>query len=266
MNTKPSYSITKPSEKHLDGLQTLWAEAFGDTKHFIQLFFDIAYSPNRCLVALVGDDVGGALYWFDCEYQGKKLAYLYAVATAKQYRGMGICHSLMTACHNHLSDCGYAGVLLVPGNEDLYSFYRGLGYEVCSYVREFDCVAKKGTLSLQSLTKEQYAKLRRKFLPENGVIQEGENLDFLQTYARFYVGSNYEGEDASFLLAAYQEGNTLHGVELLGHPTEASHIVHALGYSKGIFRTPGDDLPFAMYHSLDDVPVDLPIYFGFSFD
>lgn len=266
MNTKLPYSINAPEENHLEELQKLWAEAFDDTANFIQLFFDTAYSSNRCLIAVLGDSVIGALYWFDCQYQGKKLAYLYAVSTAKKYRGMGICHSLMTACHSHLSTLGYAGVLLVPGNEDLYSFYRSLGYEVCSYVREIHCAAKNGKLHLRSITKELYTELRPKFLPDNGVIQAGENLDFLQTYAQFYMGSNYEDEDASFLLAAYQEGNNLHGIELLGNPSDARYIIHALDCTAGTFRTPGDNLPFAMYHSLGNNPIDSPIYFGIAFD
>jgi len=244
MNTKVPYSIGHPSETHLEGLQALWIEAFGDTKHFIRLFFDSAYSPKRCLAAFLGGKVVGTLYWFDCEYQGKKLAYLYAVATAKEYRGMGICHSLMTTCHCQLSSFGYTGVLLVPGNGDLSSFYQGLGYEMCSYVREFSCTAEDGEICLRPITREQYAGLRRKFLPDNSVIQEGENLDFLQTYAQFYVGSNCRDGSVPtgnmlpeiFLLAAYREENTLHGIELLGNPTPASHIVSELGCSKGIFH------------------------------
>jgi len=287
-------------------MKNLWAEAFGDTVDFIQLFFDTGYSPDRCLVALFEGKVVGALYWFDCEYQEKKLAYLYAVATAKTCRGMGICHNLIAACHSHLAASGYAGVLLVPGNEDLFSFYRNLGYEICSYVREFECIAEKGELFLHSITKEQYAKLRRKFLPANGVIQEEENLAFLQTYAQFFVGCNCEDVSPQsflleepienfvpdrnndycdfFLLAAYREGTTLHGIELLGNPSDASHIVHELGCIKGNFRTPRTShtsgissiseslptqeskFPFAMYHPLDDVPVDLPVHFGFAFD
>lgn len=286
MNTKPPYSITSPSENHIEGLQKLWAEAFGDADDFIRLFFDTTHSPDRCLVAFLGDEVLGALYWFDCEYQGQKLAYLYGVATVKKYRGMGVCHSLMAEYHSHLSALGYAGGILVPENRILFSFYRKLGYEVCSYVREFTCVAEKGDIRLHPLTKEQYATLRRKLLPENGVIQEGENLAFLQTYAQFYVGFNCrdasqqahfldelmencvtagnmcpksffenplstanDDYDAVFLLATYREENTLHGIELLGNPAGAAYIVHELCCSKGIFRTPVTSRPTGNFHT-----------------
>lgn len=269
MNTKLTYCITSPADHHLKGLQQLWAEAFEDTPYFIQLFFDTAFSPNRCLITLLEDEVVGTLYWFDCEYQGLKLAYLYGVSTAKKHRGMGICHKLIDHCHQQLSASGYTGVLLVPGSTDLYSFYGRLGYETCSYIREFDCMAEKGDAYLHLITKEEYAILRRKFLPEHAVIQEGENLNFLETYVQFYVGcnvSNLSQQIPDFILAAYREDTTLHGVELLGNSAVTPHIVHELGCGKGIFRTPGNDFPFAMYHSLGNEPIDFPVYFGLAFD
>lgn len=303
MNTKLPYSITHPSETHLGGLQELWTEAFGDTIHLIKSFFDTAYSPKRCLAAILGTEVIGALYWFDCEYQGTKLAYLYAVATAKKYRGMGICRKLIDECHCQLSAHGYTGVLLVPGNEDLYSFYQRMGYEVCSYVREFSCTAENGEIRLHTITVGEYTRLRRQFLPENAVIQEGEKLNFLQTFAQFYVGcdcpdtslqillavnplidSTLGKNNDFFLLASYQEKNILHGIELLGNPTHASRIVHELGCSNGIFCTPivsrtqenhptsyapstlETESPFAMYHSLNNESIEFPIYFGIAFD
>lgn len=278
MITKPTYSISTPLENHLNRLQKLWTEAFRDTPDLIQMFFDTAYSSARCLIASSKDEVLAALYWFDCEYQGQKLAYLYAVATAKKYRGMGICHKLMEQCHIHLSASDYAGVLLVPRTKALYSFYASLGYKICSHIKEFHCTAEEGNITLLPINRQQYASLRRSFLPKNAVIQEGENLAFLQTYAQFYVGCN------NFLLAAYQEKSILHGIELLGNSDAASTIVSSLGCNKGIFRIPvtscipnhygttitshnsNDNIPFAMYHPLNNTCIYSPLYFGLAFD
>jgi hypothetical protein len=119
-------------------------------------------------------------------------------------------------------------------------------------------------LSLRSIEKQEYAALRRKFLPEGGIIQENENIDFLAEQARFFAGED-------FLLAiskeeaASKKDVVLRGIELLGDITKAPGILHALGYEKGHFRTPGDQKPFAMYYSLTENG-SVPTYFGLAFD
>ncbi len=148
----------------------------------------------------------------------------------------------------------------------------------------------------------EYAALRRQYLPEGGVIQEGENLAFLQTHAKFYAGPD-------FVLAATDDDGALFGVELLtaadawmagtcgASATDAAaarariaeieqEVLQALYYKEGTFRGPihflenkaerrpisakfdreectSSSRPFAMYYSLGGAS---PTYFGFAFD
>ena len=104
----------------------------------------------------------------------------------------------------------------------------------------------------------EYAALRRKLLPENAVLQEGVQLSFLAAQAQLFAGED-------FLLAAYLEEETLHGVELLGNTNAAPGILRALGCEKGIFQIPGNDKSFAMIHKLQEASI-VPNYFGFAFD
>ena len=113
-------------------------------------------------------------------------------------------------------------------------------------------------MEIRNVGMEEYAALRREFLPENAVLQEGLQLPFLAAQAQLLAG-------ADFLLAAWLEGNALHGMELLGNTNAAPGILRALGCEKGIFQTPGVNNPFAMIHKLQDSAV-VPNYFGFSFD
>lgn len=243
--------IDCPKMEQIAGLRQLWKEAFGDTDAFLDCFFATAFAPERCVCATVDCEVAAAAYWFGCgEY-----AYIYAVATAKKFRGQGICHALMGKIHQILTAKGYAGCILVPGEESLRQFYRGMGYENSGGVNELDCEA--GTpLPVAKIDAAEFAALRRQYLPDGGVVQEGENLAFLSCWAEFY-----RGED--FLLTAVQEDDSLRGLELLGNAEAAPGILAALGAKSGTFLTPGDT-PFAMYLPLNEKKA--PAYFGFAFD
>lgn len=252
-------NIDTPLNSRLPALRSLWHEAFGDTDEFLNTFFTTAFSANRCRCVTANDDVAAALYWFDCTHDDRRIAYIYAVATAKAYRGQGICHKLMDNTHQHLTGLGYEGAILVPGSKELFRLYEGMGYQTCSHIREFSCTAAAEDIQLRPIDTAEFAERRKKLLPKGGVLQENENLDFLQAQAKFYAGTD-------FLLAAREEEDSVCGVELLGDETAAPGIVRTLGYSKGKFRTPGEGSPFAMYYPLGNSKLPPPSYFGLAFD
>ena len=82
-------------ESDYNGLIDLWKEAFGDSDAFLDDFDRTAFSPERYCAIIIESEVVSALYFFDCEYEGGRLAYIYAVATAKDYRGQGLCRKLL---------------------------------------------------------------------------------------------------------------------------------------------------------------------------
>ena len=256
-------NIDSPELSHIPMLRSLWQEAFGDNDAFLDTFFKTAFHPDRCRCINEDGQITAALYWFCCEHAGKPIAYIYAVATAKAHRGRGLCRKLLADTHLHLTRQGYEGVLLVPGSQELFDMYEKMGYQTCSTIRQFQCsINNKATpeeLQLCTIDQYEYARLRKLLLPKGSVIQEQENLDFLETQVRFYMGHG-------FLLAAHGEKDTLYGVELLGDITAASAITHTLGFTHGTFRTPGNGKAFAMYHPLGDSTLLPPDYFGFAFD
>lgn len=249
-------NIDYPSPEQSDGLKKLWQEAFGDDEAFLEHFYTYGFAPDRCRCVSVDGQIAAALYWFDCSYQGKPLAYLYGVATAKNHRGKGLCRILTENTHKHLKYLGYAGEILVPAEGNLFQMYEKMGYSLCASVSEFTCQAGETPVALRQVDAEEYCRLRRKFLPENGVLQEGDNLNFLQTLADFYAGEDF--------LATVYRGEPCIVPELLGNADAAPGILAALHKGKGRFRTPGDQKPFAMYHALSDLPA--PDYFGLAFD
>ena len=255
-------TIDAPRQSQIPELRRLWQEAFGDTEEFLDAFGRTAFHVERCRVAVTDGVVAAALYWFDCLHKGGPVAYLYAVATAGAYRGRGICHALMEDTHKHLAGQGYKGVILVPGSKELIRFYEGMGYRVCSTIHEFTCIAAdrdSELIPLRSIDRKEYSRLRKELLPEGGVVQENENLDFLQTQAQFYAGPG-------FVLTAKKEEDRVIGVELLGDETKTPGIVRALGCKQGVFRVPGEGRVFAVYRPLTDSVSSAPAYFGLAFD
>jgi len=248
-----------PSQSNIPELRALWKRAFGDTEGFLDAFFQTAFSPERSLAAFFGEQLAGMLYWFDTELEGRKFAYIYAVATAPEFRGRGVCRELMGLTHALLADRGYAGALLVPQTEELRKMYAAFGYDDCGGIREWFCASGGKPVEIHGIEPSEYARLRRQLLPPGSVVQEGENLDFLQTQVRFYRGTD-------FLLAAQgTPESALFGTELLGNTAAAPGILLSLGYPQGTFRSPGDQKRYAMLRPLaQDAPT--PSYFGFSFD
>ena len=239
-------------------LQALWQEAFQETDAILDAFFSGGFSPDRYHAIYAGDTPVSALYWFDCEFQGRKIAYIYAVATLKAHQGKGLATKLMHQTHEILKNKGYDGTILVPAGKALFAFYEKFGYQAATAVERLTCEAGGEPVALVEISAEEYARLRRRLLPDGGVIQEGAALSFLSGFCKFYAG---EG----FVLSADLEDGFLQVQEFLGDPTLAPHILAALGAEKGRFRMPGTDSAFAMFLPLQaDCPV--PTYFGLALD
>ena len=250
--------IDRPAPGQLPGLRGLFREAFGDTEEFLDIFFTRAYSPERCRCVTDGETTAAALYWFDCGWKSKRIAYLYGVATAQSHRGQGLCRLLMEDTHRHLRRLGYDGCVLVPQDEGLFTMYGKFGYRLCGCVTERACRAGGTPAELKEVSAQEYAAARRRLLPPDSVVQEGVTLEFLSVFARLYTGPE-------LVLAAYPHEGKLVACELLGRPENAPGILTALGYQEGTFRSPGQETPFAMYLGLDGDPA-MPDYFGLALD
>lgn len=245
-------------------LRELWKNAFGDSDAFLDIFQNTAFSKDRCQYLTEDGHIVSALYWFDCTLEKKKIAYIYAVATDENHRGKGLCHKLMEQTHNHLKDQGYEGAILSPATDDLIRFYEKIGYEICTYYKELYFTENNLSsfttqkLALHKIDKSEFAKLRRDYLPKNAVIQENENLDFLETQVEFYAGKNV-------LLAAQISNQHLNGIEFLGDETLIPSIIKSLSCYSGSLRTFGIEKANGMYYSLTESK-QTPCYLGFIFD
>lgn len=246
--------INAPRQEDIPALQQLWQEAFGDSMEFIEDFFATGFSGERCLCLHRDGRPVAALYWFDCALEGKKLAYLYAIATEKAYRGRGLCRQLMEATHERLKALGYAAAVLVPAGEKLFSMYAAMGYRGFCPMQSRQIEAKMPPVPVKSLTARQYFGLRRQYLPEKGILQDSA-AGYLATFAEFY-----EAEGA--ILCASREEAVLYVQEFLGDEGLLPGVITALGAQKARLRLPGGE-SYAMYLSLSgEFPEDA--YLGLS--
>ncbi len=252
-------TINEPKISHVPALRALFADSFGESEEFLDLFFETAFAPSRSRITTEDGRLLASLFWFDCELRGRKIAYIYGVSTAREYRGKGICSALMTDTHTHLMSLGYAAAILVPAEPSLFDFYARLGYKTASGLKEFAVNTSDTPIALSEISAEEYAALRPKYLPEGGVNESNELIKMLSATAKLYTG---EG----FLLSARIAGDRLSGIELLGDTDKAPHILAALGIKSGIFRTAGDALPFAAYLPLTESAPKPPSYFGIALD
>ena len=250
-------TIDAPKKEQITLLRRLWKEVFADTEQFLDNFFALGFSLSRCRCVTEDGTVKAALYWFDCRCGEAKFAYLYAVATAENSRGRGLCRRLMENTHEHLRNSGYAGAILVPASDSLRNMYAGMGYLPGGRVTEFSCAAGQTSIAVQKLNAREFALRRRELLPENAVYQQEEFISLLSSQCGLYGGDG-------FALAAYVEDGILQAEELLGDRSAAPGILRALDAAEGNFRIPGEEKPFAMYCPLTENCPE-PGYYGIAF-
>lgn len=237
-------------------LRSLWKEAFGDSDAFMDDFFRYAYDQNRCRTIRRDGKTVSALYWFDVYMGLEKLAYLYGVATLAEYRGQGIAAYLIEKTCKHLQEKGYSGVLLVPGSEELFAYYRRLGFFACTTIAE-KTVTPRGNTLLRPIGAEEYGHLRRQKLPHRSVEQEGAFLELLQRQYGLFAGDD-------FLLCAVCSEDKAFIPEFLGDEEKLPAVVAALGVETAQVRMPGQGRSFSMYRPLGSGQP--PLYFGLAMD
>lgn len=245
--------IKPPFAEDIPALRRLWQQAFGDSDAFLDSFFGTAFSPDRSLCVVCRGQLAAAGYWFDCDWQGQPVAYIYALATDEAFRGRRVGVTLMKEIHTRLKSLGYKGVALVPGNAGLFFYYEKLGYRGFSPARTVTVTPLDMGLTVQPASKDAYYLLRNARMHENGVLHSRNTFSFLETFCSFHTAGN-----AIFCLS--REGNTLYFQEYLGDTALLPGITAALGGETAVVSVPGEK-PSAMYLPLGSSD-ELPTYFG----
>ncbi len=227
--------VTEPGR--VPALVELWMEAFGEEKEAVLPFFREIFPLCRAWQAEENGTLCAMAYALPQTVRnGEKswpAAYLYAVATKKEYRGKGIASRLLQEMEQALRKEGFAGLLLVPANPGLFAFYEKLGLLPFSFRDRVTVAAGAGVA--EACTPEEYLTLRERYLtdvPHN--VPPAAVLNHLKLF-RWSGGCG---------AAERTEGGVIFR-ELLGDPTGASSALTAMGENTARAVLPVGDVPYA---------------------
>lgn len=247
--------IDNPRPEHIPALRRLWQQAFGDPDSFLDSFFATGFAFDRCRCVFREWEPVAAVYLFDGTWQGKKVAYLYALAVDQAHRGQGLSRLLLADTHAALQRSGYAGAILEPATESLRAYYQRLGYCPFGGRQEQTFYPGETPVECRELGSLCYEQKRRSFLPEGGVLQEGALTDFLQTQAVLWGGDG-------FVAAVSRQSPVV--LEFLGDTQKLPGLLRTWQLPQAKVRLVGEE-DTAMYLSFSGES-EKPTYFGLPMD
>lgn len=256
---------TRPED--LPQLKALWKAGFGDTDEDIDRFFTVAY-PHCLGYCAEEGSLLAALYALPQTLvlgeRQEKAAYLYAVTTAPEARGQGVCRALMAYAEKELRKKWFTCTLLVPGEPSLFGFYEKLGYRAqrTHEIRALQQLPEPcGTA--EPLTLAAYAGLRETLLYTSAHVRydahwlcyAGTEFYALRLGGRTGCAAVRAGNDGACVCELLPDGNMLPALS------------NVLGQQPARIRAPGGTQAFAMLKWLDAAkPVPEPVYLAFAFE
>lgn len=248
-------------------LKTLWKRGFGDTDAEIDRFFASAYPRCTSFAAEDGGALCAALYALPqtliAPGRREKAAYLYAVTTAEESRGRGVCRTLMAYAEKQLQEQRFACTLLVPGEASLFRFYEALGYRAqCAHALQ-TLAPPDARGEARRVEPAAYDKLREALLGSLPHVRYDAN-DLAYSGAQFYALTL--GGRAGCAAVYHAPGGAC-VCELLPDAGMLPALCGALPQTPVRCRAPGGAQPFAMLKWLGQPQPELePVYLAFAFE
>ena len=248
----------RPAE--LPVLQDLWTRCFGDGPEVSGAFWG-RFAPETHTRIVDRDGIAAMASWMPVTLEGEAGAYVYAVATAPEQRGRGLCRALMGEMEDALTAQGLAFAALCPAEASLYDFYAKMGYETAFFRCTRQVTAGDVEIRLTPVGPSEYGALREQYLQTPHCVWNEASFAYLQaTGARFY-----QLPDGCAAVASLPDGQ-IRIVELLGPEENAAALCRSLGASSAEVSAPGMEQAQGMAKSLRFGQKTTPAYLGFAFD
>ena len=133
--------ITKPDGEYQKKIVKLWEDTFGDSEKYILSVISSDFYSGMAYAECNGELLGMA-HLLRLE-SGKKAYYCYAVATAEEHRGKGICKNILDFLKEKCKEENSA-LLLHPADDNLAAFYKRHGFQPLSYTYGISCQGDGG--------------------------------------------------------------------------------------------------------------------------
>lgn len=148
----PTTLLAKTTVQHLTieqrQMREMWHAIFGDEYAEIDRFL-VRHSEAVPLIHKDGDRVVSMLYIVPMRMWGRRVAYIYAVATHPDYRGQGIASKLLGEALRLLdASRRFDVVALIPSSTDSKRLYERVGFEDRQWPMEFEVDDYLGTGSV----------------------------------------------------------------------------------------------------------------------
>ena len=152
MSYHPTLLLDKIAALHLTSeqreMRAMWHDIFGDEIHEIDSFL-VGHSDAIPLIHKDNDRVVSMLYIVPLQMWGKRVAYIYAVATKPEYRGQGIASKLLTEALQRIKASGKFDIAaLIPSSTESKRLYERLGFVDTQTPMEFPASDYLGTGSV----------------------------------------------------------------------------------------------------------------------
>ena len=249
-------------------LQSLWKLCFGDDEEVTDCFF--ALFPPKLHTRVMDHDgrIAAMASWLPVtlHLDGRIIpgAYIYAVATHPDFRGKGLCRSLMEELEASLRLQGMEFAALCPAEDSLYRFYGAMGYKTAFYRSCRMMKPGDNKTVLTQVSSAAYGTLRESCLSLSHCEWNQAALGYLAaTGVRFYRFS-------SGGCGAVQPGpeGRIRVLEVISQ--DVSSAVAALCFASGAQQAevaqPGGEQPHGMLKWLKNGQKVDSAYLGFAFD
>ena len=116
-----------------DEIKRLWADTFGDSREFVDMYFDRVYRDSDAMTILSDDGhlVSSLLlqpYSLFFHKREASVSYIAGAMTRRNMRGRGLMTSLMIDALEASRGRGDLLTLLIPASDYLYSYYARFGF------------------------------------------------------------------------------------------------------------------------------------------
>ncbi|WMJ23437.1 GNAT family N-acetyltransferase [Paludicola sp. MB14-C6] len=178
-----SIEVKHPQPHNVLAMKKIWQTCFGDDMSYIDFFFERCFNPEHALVAYYDYKPVAMMFLLptslkisEKEYMG---AYIYAVATKPDYRGMGIMKLMEQKAVEVSTSKGIKYLCLVPQTKSLYHMYEKIGYKTTFYVTQKKYMPlgtpNSSEIMIENCNKIEFTTLRKKFVHQLNSFVEFDN-------------------------------------------------------------------------------------------
>ena len=175
------------AEDDVNSLKELYLESFDEKPEAVELYFNKIFKPENCYTAFDGGELIAMVHMLPTMINGRQARYLYAAATKREFRGLGIMDGLIKAA---LSVYSPEVCVTLPASKSLYDYYKRFDFKplevnIAEFSRQ-ELEAMAESFEEQELAVENYCGIRSRVLKDNFLFWNNNHINFAFDYNALY--------------------------------------------------------------------------------